>query len=245
MFNLFKNLVQNKNAKNVISKNNKVSNPLKVNSTLEETLYIPDSIKPLKNTVNVYTQEEIKYLMKLRGKCKTWKEVTEKYNKKFPNNTRNKESLKAKVKTLNKKNNTNYTKTGKGFTKFYKWTPEIYSFLQEHSKNMTVQEIRDTLASCFNCDLERDVVHTYLTNNNIPYKQVKERIKELDKVIIDIYNSMNKEELGKSLSKCIADVASIYFNKNITRVTVNNVLYRNGLKHCTSFYIAQKYKEKK
>lgn len=240
MFNLFKNFVQSKSIVN-----NKMSNPMKINNSSDDII-APESLllTTIQKTNSLYSKEEIRYLKSLRGKCKSWKDAYEKYNKKFPNK-RSFESFRKKALLIDKENNTNYTKTGKGFTKFYKWTPEIYSFLQEHSKNMTVQEIRDTLASCFNCDLERDVVHTYLTNNNMPYKQVKERIKELDKVIIDIYNSMNKEELGKSLSKCIADVASIYFNKNITRVTVNNVLYRNGLKHCTSFYIAQKYKEKK
>lgn len=245
MFNLFKNLVQNKSTKNILSKNNKVSNPLKIDNTLEETLYILDSIKPLKNTVNVYTQEEIKYLMKLRGRCKTWEEVTEKYNKKFPNNTRSKDSLKTKVKTLNKKNNINYSETGKGFTQRLKWTPEIWQFLNEHSADMTIQEIRDTLANSFGLDLPRNTVHTYLNNHKISYKQVKERIKDLDSVILRIYNSLNKEELGRSLTKVIAETATLYFNKPITRIIVQNVLYRNGLMHCTSFYIAQKYKEKK
>lgn len=191
-----------------------------------------------------YLTEEEEFLKSLRGCCNNWNDVLKIYNMKFPNAKRTIKKLKYCVNKINEKENSKYSQTGEGFTKSRKYTPEVWNFFNKEASNMTVQEIRDYLATKFNIDLPRDTVHVLLNAYSIPYKHVLERVENLDEGIIFIYNKMKKENKlsERHYIKDMIPVCSEYFGRKITKNHIRNVLYRNGYKRCRSFYIAKKFK---
>lgn len=223
LFNVFKKSVENTIKRDVIS-NSKVTTPI------SKPVNKMDKVVNKKYTYNPYSKAEITYLKSLKGKCKSWNDVTKIYNTKFPLNKRTLQSLKGKVEGIYG-TSSNFTLNSKNRT-----SVDMHKFLLTHSKGMTIDEITEVLAKSFNVKKERDTIHTYIVNNGYKYKQVFKRRKDLDKVVLDLYNKVdlkygNKRVYGwGQLQKLVSE----YYGEPVSKASINNVLYRNGIKHCES-----------
>lgn len=145
---------------------------------------------------------------------------------KFPKTNRSIYSLKSMATRVSKNNSRN------GYVKQRYVNIDVYNFLKENSKNMTIEEIRQALQDKFGIIKERDVVHTYITNNKFPYKYEKVRLKNLDDVVLKYYNKFKKKYPTLKLSKInnmIREELETYYKQPIGRCTVQNVFYRLGL----------------